>query len=234
MAAVTITFFFISTPPLLCRTDGFCLFAFCCLRNARKCIREGIQRKDFGNSASAVYDYLHPRQDILHGFKKHSLLGHLRILLVFLVHRLESGNLGLSLIDPGLLLGLCIAAGFVYSLVTAPVAHLLIGEPITESILASLLVTLILIIYFALTIPLTYAFGPDKARSAMLLLVGVAGGSILAASSLGGGAESVLNGLFGWMETSPVPGFSIITAATVVICLVCWLVSCRIYEKKEF
>ena len=113
-------------------------------------------------------------------------------------------------------------------------AHLLNGEPIAESILASLLVTLILIIYFALTIPLTYAFGPDKARSAMLLLVGVAGGSILAASSLGGGAESVLNGLFGWMETSPVPGFSIITAATVVICLVCWLVSCRIYEKKEF
>ena len=133
-----------------------------------------------------------------------------------------------------LLLGLCIAAGFVYSLVTAPVAHLLIGEPITESILASLLVTLILIIYFALTIPLTYAFGPDKARSAMLLLLGLAGGCILAASSLGGGAESVLNGLFGWMETSLVPGFSVITAAAVVICLVCWLVSCRIYEKKEF
>lgn len=133
-----------------------------------------------------------------------------------------------------LLLGLCIAAGFVYSLVTAPVAYLLIGEPIAESILASLLVTLILIVYFAVTIPLTYAFGPDKARSAMLLLLGLAGGCILAAASLGDGGGAVLMALFGWMETSPVPGFSIITAATAVLCLVCWLVSCRIYERKEF
>ena len=133
-----------------------------------------------------------------------------------------------------LLLGLCIAAGFVYSLVTAPVAYLLIGEPIAESILASLLVTLILIVYFAVTIPLTYAFGPDKARSAMLLLLGLAGGCILAAASLGDGGGAVLMVLFGWMETSPVPGFSIITAATAVLCLVCWLVSCRIYERKEF
>lgn len=133
-----------------------------------------------------------------------------------------------------LLLGLCIAAGFVYSLVTAPVAYLLIGEPIVESILASLLVTLILIVYFAVTIPLTYAFGPDKARSAMLLLLGLAGGCILAVASLGDGGGAVLMALFGWMETSPVPGFSIITAATAVLCLVCWLVSCRIYERKEF
>ena len=133
-----------------------------------------------------------------------------------------------------LLLGLCIAAGFVYSLVTAPVAYLLIGEPIAESILASLLVTLILIVYFAVTIPLTYAFGPDKARSAMLLLLGLAGGCILAAASLGDGGGAVLMVLFGWMETSPVPGFSIITAATAVLCLVCWLVSCHIYERKEF
>ena len=132
-----------------------------------------------------------------------------------------------------LLLGLCIAAGFVYSLVTAPVAYLLIGEPIVESILASLLVTLILIVYFAVTIPLTYAFGPDKARSAMLLLLGLAGGCILAVASLGDGGGAVLMALFGWMETSPVPGFSIITAATAVLCLVCWLVSCRIYERKE-
>ena len=132
-----------------------------------------------------------------------------------------------------LLLGLCIAAGFVYSLVTAPVAYLLIGEPIAESILASLLVTLILIVYFAVTIPLTYAFGPDKARSAMLLLLGLAGGCILAAASLGDGGGAVLMVLFGWMETSPVPGFSIITAATAVLCLVCWLVSCHIYERKE-
>ena len=93
-----------------------------------------------------------------------------------------------------LLLGLCIAAGFVYSLVTAP----------------------------------------DKARSAMLLLLGLAGGCILAAASLGDGGGAVLMVLFGWMETSPVPGFSIITAATAVLCLVCWLVSCRIYERKEF
>ena len=133
-----------------------------------------------------------------------------------------------------LLLGLCIAAGFVYSLIMAPVAHLLIGEPITESILASLLVTLILVIYFAMTIPLTYAFGPDKARSAMLLLMGLAGGGILAAASLGGGAGAVLMALFGWMETSPVPGFAIVSAAAAAMCVVCWLISCRIYERKEF
>ena len=132
-----------------------------------------------------------------------------------------------------LLLGLCIAAGFVYSLVTAPVAYLLIGEPIVESILASLLVTLILIVYFAVTIPLTYAFGPDKARSAMLLALVVVGGGIFAAASLGD-AGGLLTAMFGWMETSLVPGFSIITAATAVLCLVCWLVSCRIYERKEF
>lgn len=133
-----------------------------------------------------------------------------------------------------LLLGLCIAAGFVYSLVTAPVAYLVVGVPLMESVLTSLLVTLVLVVYFAVMMPLTYAFGPDKARSAMLLLLGLAGGCILAAASLGDGGGAVLMALFGWMETSPVPGFSIITAATVVLCLVCWLVSCRIYERKEF
>ena len=61
-----------------------------------------------------------------------------------------------------LLLGLCIAAGFVYSLVTAPVAYLLIGEPIAESILASLLVTLILIVYFAVTTPSPTPSGRTK------------------------------------------------------------------------
>ena len=133
-----------------------------------------------------------------------------------------------------LLLGLCIAAGFVYNLVTAPVAYLVVGVPLMESVLTSLLVTLVLVVYFAVMMPLTYAFGPDKARSAMLLLLGLAGGCILAAASLGDGGGAVLMALFGWMETSPVPGFSIITAATVVLCLVCWLVSCRIYERKEF
>lgn len=133
-----------------------------------------------------------------------------------------------------LLLGLCIAAGFVYSLVTAPVAYLLIGEPIVESILASLLVTLILIVYFAVTIPLTYAFGPDKARSAMLLLLGLAGGCILAAASLGDGGGAVLMALFGWMETSLVPGIGVLAGVAAAVCLICWLASCRIYERKEF
>lgn len=132
-----------------------------------------------------------------------------------------------------LLLGLCVAAGLVYSLAMAPVAHLLIGTSIAENVLSSLLVTLILVVYFALTMPLTYAFGPDKARSAMLLMMGVVGGGIVAAASLGD-AAGLLEVMFGWMETSPVPGFSIITAVAAAICLICWLVSCRIYEKKEF
>lgn len=132
-----------------------------------------------------------------------------------------------------LLLGLCIAAGFVYSLVTAPVAYLLIGEPIAESILASLLVTLILIIYFAVTIPLTYAFGPDKARSAMLLALVVVGGGIFAAASLGD-AGGLLTAMFGWMETSLVPGIGVLAGVAAAVCLICWLASCRIYEKKEF
>lgn len=132
-----------------------------------------------------------------------------------------------------LLLGLCIAAGFVYSLVTAPVAYLLIGEPIVESILASLLVTLILIVYFAVTIPLTYAFGPDKARSAMLLALVVVGGGIFAAASLGD-AGGLLTAMFGWMETSLVPGIGVLAGVAVAVCLICWLASCRIYERKEF
>ena len=132
-----------------------------------------------------------------------------------------------------LLLGLCIAAGFVYSLVTAPVAYLLIGEPIVESILASLLVTLILIVYFAVTIPLTYAFGPDKARSAMLLALVVVGGGIFAAASLGD-AGGLLTTMFGWMETSLVPGIGVLAGVAAAVCLICWLASCRIYERKEF
>ena len=132
-----------------------------------------------------------------------------------------------------LLLGLCIAAGFVYNLVTAPVAYLVVGVPLMESVLTSLLVTLVLVVYFAVMMPLTCAFGPDKARSAMLLALVVVGGGIFAAASLGDGGGAVLMALFGWMETSPVPGFSIITAATAVLCLVCWLVSCRVYERQE-
>lgn len=133
-----------------------------------------------------------------------------------------------------LLLGLCVLAGFVYSMAMAPVAYLLMGAPLLESVLSSLLVTLVLVVYFAVMMPLTYAFGPEKARSAMLMLLGIIAGSIFVAANLGGGAGATLMALFGWMETSPAPGFGLLAAVAAAACLVCWLVSCRIYEKKEF
>ena len=132
-----------------------------------------------------------------------------------------------------LLLGLCVAAGQVYSLVMAPVAYLVVGVPLMESVLASLLVTLILVVYFAVMLPLTYAFGPDKARSAMLLALVVVGGGIFAAASLGD-AGGLLTAMFGWMETSLVPGIGVLAVVAAAVCLICWLASCRIYEKKEF
>ncbi|HJA26607.1 MAG TPA: ABC-2 transporter permease [Candidatus Fournierella merdigallinarum] len=132
-----------------------------------------------------------------------------------------------------LLLGLCVAAGQIYSLVMAPVACLLVGVPVLESIWTSLLVTLVLVIYFAVMLPLTYAFGPEKARSAMLLALVVVGGGIFAAASLGD-AGGLLTAMFGWMETSLVPGIGVLAGAAAAVCLVCWLASCRIYEKKEF
>ena len=132
-----------------------------------------------------------------------------------------------------LLLGLCVAAGQVYSLVMAPVAYLVVGVPLMESVLTSLLVTLVLVVYFAVMLPLTYAFGPDKARSAMLLALVVVGGGIFAAASLGD-AGGLLTAMFGWMETSLVPGIGVLAGAAAAVCLVCWLASCRIYEKKEF
>ena len=132
-----------------------------------------------------------------------------------------------------LLLGLCVAAGQVYSLVMAPVAYLVVGVPLMESVLTSLLVTLVLVVYFAVMLPLTYAFGPDKARSAMLLALVVVGGGIFAAASLGD-AGGLLTAMFGWMETILVPGIGVLAGAAAAVCLVCWLASCRIYEKKEF
>ena len=133
-----------------------------------------------------------------------------------------------------LLLGLCIAAGLVYSLAMAPAAYWLAGVPILESVLTSLLVTLILIAYFSLMMPLTYAFGPEKARSAMLLALVVIGGGIFAAASLGSDAAGFAAVLFGWLETAPALGVGLLAAAAAAVCLACWLVSCRIYEKKEF
>ncbi len=132
-----------------------------------------------------------------------------------------------------LLLGLCVAAGLVYSLAMAPVSYLLTGAPIAENVLSSLLVTLILVIYFAVMMPLTYAFGPEKARSAMLLALVVIGGGIFAAASLGD-AVGLLDAMFGWLETGAATGFGILAAVAAAVCLTCWLISCRIYEKKEF
>lgn len=132
-----------------------------------------------------------------------------------------------------LLLGLCVAAGQVYSLVMAPVAYLVVGVPLMESVLTSLLAALVLVVYFAVMLPLTYAFGPEKARSAMLLALVVVGGGIFAAASLGD-AGGLLTAMFGWMETSLVPGIGVLAGAAAAVCLVCWLASCRIYEKKEF
>lgn len=133
-----------------------------------------------------------------------------------------------------LLLGMCVAAGLIYSLAMAPVSFLLVGMPLAESVMTSLLVTLILVIYFAVMMPLTYAFGPEKARSAMLVLLLVIGVTFFAAAKLDDGFGSTLTILFGWMETGPVPGFVFLTVVAAVACAVCWLVSCRIYEKKEF
>ena len=132
-----------------------------------------------------------------------------------------------------LLLGLCVAAGQIYSLVMAPVACLLVGVPVLESIWTSLLVTLVLVIYFAVMMPLTYAFGPEKARSAMLLALVVIGGGIFAAARRGD-TVGLLDAMFGWLETGAATGFGILAAAGAAVCLVCWLACCRIYEKKVF
>ena len=61
----------------------------------------------------------------------------------------------------------------------------------------------------------------------------VVGGGIFAAASLGD-AGGLLTAMFGWMETSLVPGIGVLAGVAAAVCLICWLASCRIYEKKEF
>lgn len=136
-----------------------------------------------------------------------------------------------------LIMLLALAAGGAYGCLVAVAQTLINGAPLLDSLVSTGAVMLFCLVYFGITLALSYKFGTEKARTAMLLVVAGFSALILAGVRMGilnSAAPDVVTAVFEAMDLNPAPylaGFAVFCA---LVYLVCWAISTAIYSKKEF
>lgn len=131
-----------------------------------------------------------------------------------------------------ILLGM--AAGLAYSTVMAGVLYLVHGLSFVENVFTALVTVLISLVYFGVTLVLSYKFGVEKARTGMLLLVGLGAGGIMVLFNQDALSSGALSGLAAALEARPVFWFCILVLVSAAVYLGCWAISTMLYGKKEF
>lgn len=122
-----------------------------------------------------------------------------------------------------------------FTAVTTGVIALLLGMPVAEQVISSVSICIIIPIYSGIIIPVIYKLGVEKGRVVfiMLFLIPALGVTLLKDLIHGTGIESALHQL----SQNPY-GQLIVTGTALVISIlvlaVSYLISIRIYSKKEF
>lgn len=136
-----------------------------------------------------------------------------------------------------ILITLALLASFIIGTLLCGLLTLLRGEPFLENLLSLLAVSFVCLAYFGVSLVLSYKFGVEKARTAMLLVAAAVFGCLFALGKLELLQSFALPGLlqtlflgdlaiWGWAVVMP--------ACCLLVYLLCWAIATRIYSRKEF
>lgn len=136
-----------------------------------------------------------------------------------------------------ILITLALLASFIIGTLLCGLLTLLRGEPFLENLLSLLTVSFVCLAYFGVSLVLSYKFGVEKARTAMLLVAAAVFGCLFALGKLELLQSFALPGLlqtlflgdlaiWGWAVVMP--------ACCLLVYLLCWAIATRIYSRKEF
>lgn len=135
------------------------------------------------------------------------------------------------------LIAIALLISFAISTLLCGLLTLLHGEPFFENVLSAFAVCFVCLAYFGVSLALSYKFGVEKARTAVLLVVAVLFGCGVVLAKLDLPVSVALPpllqtlflddwALFGWGVIMPV--------GCTVVYIICWLIATRIYSRKEF
>ncbi|MBE6014942.1 MAG: ABC-2 transporter permease [Lachnospiraceae bacterium] len=93
----------------------------------------------------------------------------------------------------------------------------------------------VMIIILSIMLPVEVKFGMEKSRVIMLIVFGALGASIVFLSGIVGGSENRFLMLAAKLsEFNPVVVIGVMVVGALIICLVSYLLTCKIMNKKEF
>lgn len=130
------------------------------------------------------------------------------------------------------------AGSFVLAEILLTVSDLFKGE-LQENLmynLAGCLVSLgLVLIYYSLTLPLSYKLGAAKARSGVIVAIGISVGLVAFTSyATQSDSSSLASPVIAMDETSLLSFSSGLIAAGLVLFVISWWISAMIYTKKEY
>lgn len=120
---------------------------------------------------------------------------------------------------------LLLAMEIVLYVIIAAIARAFTGGS-DEVLLTALVMTVVSFLFSAMSIPLILIFGSQRASVVRLILIAM----VVAVGLLTGGGEEITGGISG-MQPAGLAGAAIFL--TVASAVVSWLISVRVYERKE-
>lgn len=136
-----------------------------------------------------------------------------------------------------ILITLALLISFVIGTLLCGLLTLLKGTPFLENLLSLFAVSFVCLAYFGVSLVLSYKYGVEKARTAVLLAAAAVFGCLFALGKLDLLQSFALPGLlqtlflgdlaiWGWAVVMPV--------CCILVYLLCWAIATRIYSRKEF
>lgn len=136
-----------------------------------------------------------------------------------------------------ILITLALLISFAIGTLLCGLLALLKGEPLMENLLSLLAVSFVCLAYFGVSLALSYKYGVEKARTAVLLVAAALFGCVMMLDKLDLLQDLTLPPLlqtlflgdlaiWGWAVVMPV--------GCIAVYLLCWAIATRIYSRKEF
>lgn len=136
-----------------------------------------------------------------------------------------------------ILITLALLVSFVIGTLLCGLLTLLKGTPFLENLLGLFAVSFVCLAYFGVSLVLSYKYGVEKARTAMLLAAAAVFGGVMVLGKLDLLQDMALPPLlqtlflgdlaiWGWAVVMPV--------CCILVYLLCWAIATRIYSRKEF
>ncbi|MFQ8996981.1 ABC-2 transporter permease [Allofournierella massiliensis] len=132
-----------------------------------------------------------------------------------------------------ILITLALLISFVIGTLLCGLLTLLKGTPFLENLLSLFAVSFVCLAYFGVSLVLSYKYGVEKARTAVLLAAAAVFGGVMVLGKLDLLQSFALPGL---LQTLFLGDLAIVVmpVCCILVYLLCWAIATRIYSRKEF